>query len=88
MVVDAGPRHDGSVPGALPPDRRRPHPRRFGPDHPGFDAAMAAHDEAVAAGLPGYLDPRTGLFVMTAAALWERGTCCDSGCRHCPYLPR
>ena len=22
------------------------------------------------------------------AVLWERGECCDSGCRHCPYLAR
>lgn len=47
--------------------------------------AMAAHDRAVAAGEPGYLDPDTGLFVMTASYLAERGHCCDSGCRHCPY---
>jgi hypothetical protein len=46
---------------------------------------VAAHDAAVAAGTDGYLDPRTGLFVMTAAYLAARGTCCDSDCRHCPY---
>jgi len=38
------------------------------------------------AGEPGYLDPDTGLFVFTAATLAERGTCCDTGCRHCPYV--
>jgi hypothetical protein len=26
-----------------------------------------------------------GLFVFTAAYLRERGYCCTSGCRHCPY---
>ena len=38
-----------------------------------------------AAGEPGYADPDTGLFVFTSAYHLERGTCCDSGCRHCPY---
>jgi len=47
---------------------------------------MAAHDEAVAAGDPGYLDPSTGLFVLTAEYLQARGRCCAEGCRHCPYL--
>ena len=76
------------MPDALPPDRQRPHPARFGPDRAGFAEAMAAHDAAEAAGHPGYLDPRSGLFVMTAQSLWARGSCCDAGCRHCPYLPR
>jgi hypothetical protein len=44
-----------------------------------------AHDAAVAAGEDGYLDPETGFFVFTAAALAANGTCCNSGCRHCPY---
>ncbi|HUP64690.1 MAG TPA: DUF5522 domain-containing protein [Thermoanaerobaculia bacterium] len=25
------------------------------------------------------------LVVFTAAYLRKRGTCCESGCRHCPY---
>jgi hypothetical protein len=49
------------------------------------DAAQRAHDAAVEAGQPGYVDPDTGFFVFTAAALAERGECCGSGCRHCPY---
>jgi hypothetical protein len=48
-------------------------------------AITAAHDAAVAAGEPGYLDPETGFFVFTAAALAANGACCESGCRHCPY---
>jgi Family of unknown function (DUF5522) len=52
------------------------------------DAAIRrAHDEAVKAGEAGYLDPATGLFVLTAAYLAERGSCCEKGCRHCPYGP-
>lgn len=46
---------------------------------------LAAHDAALAAGLDGYSDPVNGMFVMTAAALAEKGFCCDSGCRHCPF---
>lgn len=26
-----------------------------------------------------------GLLVMTEAYLRRRGTCCENGCRHCPY---
>lgn len=45
----------------------------------------AAHDAAVARSEDHYVDPDTGYFVFTAAALRARGYCCDSGCRHCPY---
>jgi hypothetical protein len=54
--------------------------------HEGLDeATIAAHDAAVARGDDGYLDPRSGLFVLTAAFLQARGYCCGNGCRHCPY---
>jgi hypothetical protein len=52
------------------------------------EAARRAHDRAVAAEEPGYVDPDTGYFVFTAVALAERGECCGSGCRHCPYPTR
>lgn len=68
------------------PDPRLPHPDRLGPDHPLFSQIMSAHDAAVAAGSPGYLDPGTGLFVMTAEHHVRRGKCCHNGCRHCPYV--
>ena len=48
---------------------------------------LAAHDLAVQRGQGGYMDPLTGLFVMTEAYLRERGYCCGKGCRHCPYSP-
>jgi Family of unknown function (DUF5522) len=54
-------------------------------DDPLDTAVRAAHDRAVREGEDGYVDPETGLFVFTAAYLEARGTCCDSGCRHCPY---
>lgn len=68
-------------------ERSRPKPDRLPPDHPRYAEIMASHDAAVAAGDAGYLDPDSGLFVLTAAFLAERGTCCGRGCRHCPYPP-
>jgi hypothetical protein len=72
----------------LPDDLRVPHSSRLPPSASGYDTIVAAHEKAIENGEPGYLDPGTGLFVMTATYLWERGDCCDSGCRHCPYLAR
>jgi uncharacterized protein DUF5522 len=63
-----------------------PHPSRLDAAHPHRDEILAAHGAALEAGEPGYLDPATGLFVLTAAFLADRGTCCDQGCRHCPYV--
>lgn len=71
----------------LPRGLLEPHPERLDPDTPGYEAIRAAHDEAVRRGRPRYRDPRSGLWVMTAVTLWERGWCCELGCRHCPYLP-
>jgi hypothetical protein len=47
---------------------------------------LAAHAAALSAGEAGYLDPTSGLFVLTARFLADRGTCCGRGCRHCPYV--
>jgi hypothetical protein len=55
-------------------------------DSPNRQGIIAAHDAALAAGEPGYIDPATRLFVLTAAYLAERGYCCERGCRHCPYV--
>ena len=49
------------------------------------ERARRAHDIAVADGIDYYIDPDTGLLVMTAKYLRERGYCCDNKCRHCPY---
>jgi hypothetical protein len=49
------------------------------------EAIRRAHDDAARRGDPTYDDPVTGYMVFTAAALLERGQCCGSGCRHCPY---
>ncbi|MGD8317028.1 MAG: DUF5522 domain-containing protein [Myxococcales bacterium] len=49
------------------------------------ERVLEAHRQAMERGDQGYLDPDTGLFVMTEATLRARGKCCGSGCRHCPY---
>jgi Family of unknown function (DUF5522) len=64
----------------------QPHPSRLTPQHSRFDEIMRRHAEAVEAGVPCYDDPATHLSVFTAAFLAERAYCCDSGCRHCPYV--
>jgi Family of unknown function (DUF5522) len=63
-----------------------PHPNRLAPTHPQRPAILRAHAAALAADQPGYLDPETGLFVLTASFLADRGYCCERGCRHCPYV--
>ncbi len=63
-----------------------PHPGRLAPDHPRRAEILEAHAAALAAGQAGYRDPATGLFVLSAAFLADRGTCCGRGCRHCPYV--
>ena len=75
------------MPDALAPRAlTEPHPTRLPPDAPGSDAVLAAHATALSAGEAGYLDPTSGLFVLTARFLADRGTCCGRGCRHCPYV--
>jgi hypothetical protein len=49
------------------------------------DAVEAAHQAAQAAGADFYLDPESGLIVMTEGFLLRRGWCCGNICRHCPY---
>jgi iron complex transport system substrate-binding protein len=43
------------------------------------------HSRACARRQPTYVDPLTGYDVFTADFLRQRGYCCGSGCRHCPY---
>lgn len=65
--------------------RGNAHPGGSLEDDPYTDAILEAHAAATAAGEPGYPDPLAGLFVFTAASLLASGSCCGSGCRHCPY---
>ncbi|XP_058556908.1 uncharacterized protein C1orf53 homolog isoform X2 [Neofelis nebulosa] len=43
------------------------------------------HAAACAAGQLNYTDPATGYLVLTGLAHLQRGKCCGSACRHCPY---
>jgi hypothetical protein len=63
-----------------------PHPQRLPLDHPFRSEILRRHAAALAAGDPGYLDPATGLFVITAKTHADRGRCCGNGCRHCPFV--
>jgi len=71
-------------PAARPPNE--PQPTRLAPAHPRRAIILAAHDRALDAGADSYVDPASGYTVLTSAFLLARGACCDSGCRHCPYL--
>jgi hypothetical protein len=64
----------------------QPHPDRLAPDDPAATEIIRVHAEALAAGADSYVDPRSGYTVLTAGYLARRGTCCESGCRHCPYV--
>jgi Family of unknown function (DUF5522) len=63
-----------------------PHPDRLSPDDPAFTLIIRAHSQALSVGDDTYVDPRSGYTVLTAGYLARRGHCCESGCRHCPYL--
>lgn len=77
----------GAVPQPVRPDGVLvPHPARLDPHRTDRATILAAHRAAVEAGEPTYRDPATGYTVMTGAILAARETCCDNGCRHCPYL--
>ena len=87
------PRGSADAPEEPPPCRRladrtlsQPHPDRIAADDPAYPQVIAAHDAALGAGEDTYLDPVSGLMVLTAGFLARRGFCCESGCRHCPYL--
>ena len=69
----------------LPGPLAVPDPGRLDPARPDYRAVLAAHGRALAAGEDA-TPTRHRLWSFTAAYLWERGTCCDSGCRHCPYV--
>ena len=70
----------------LPARLAVPDANRLDPARPDYQAILAAHGAALEAAEDGYLDPATGGGCFTAAYLWARGTCCDCGCRHCPYV--
>lgn len=50
--------------------------------HPSY---TQQHRQAVEAGAEHYLDAETGYMVFTQLYHLNRGYCCESACRHCPY---
>lgn len=64
----------------------RPSAKRLRLNHPQYEAIVRLHREAMERGEPGYRDPSSKLFVFSAKFLADRGYCCNSGCRHCPYV--
>jgi hypothetical protein len=64
----------------------QPHGDRLSPGHPAYQQTLDEHAAALRRGSMSYVDPLTGLSVLTAGYLMARGSCCHSGCRHCPYL--
>jgi hypothetical protein len=63
-----------------------PDPSRLNQDNPRFDKILERHSASVDVNLPTYADPQSGFSVFTAAFLAKRGYCCESGCRHCPFV--
>ena len=63
-----------------------PHPDRLSSIRADYGEILAAHAEALRVGADTYVDPGSGLTVLTAGYLAGRGHCCGSDCRHCPYL--
>ncbi|MBJ7513770.1 MAG: hypothetical protein JHC94_05550 [Acidimicrobiia bacterium] len=72
----------------LPSDLAIPAASRLRPDNYDYEVICAAHSAALQHAQSGYIDPVSGLFVMTAGYLWSQGSCCEKGCRHCPYIER
>ena len=73
-------------PRRLRPDGVRvPRPDRLPPSVRHREAILRAHGEAVDRRAATYRDPISGLSVFTGQFLADRGYCCESGCRHCPY---
>jgi hypothetical protein len=66
--------------------RDEPHTRRLRPTHPHRDEILRRHAAAMERGAPVYTDPVSRLSVFTADFLASRGWCCNSGCRHCPFV--
>ncbi|XP_036091376.1 uncharacterized protein C1orf53 homolog [Rousettus aegyptiacus] len=75
--------------GAGPRARDRPEAEARRPASKELTAAERRiadlHAAACAAGQLDYVDPATGYVVLTQVAHLQRGRCCGSACRHCPY---
>ncbi|KAA0256776.1 MAG: hypothetical protein EDM75_09695 [Chlorobiota bacterium] len=65
-----------------------PHPSRLSPERHDYRRIIDLHREACMAKRDTYRDPATGYSVFTAFYHLRRGHCCNSGCRHCPFIDR
>lgn len=63
-----------------------PHKSRLDPERYDYQKILERHEEACKNGDPTYRDPSTGYSVFTAFYHLKRGSCCGSGCRHCPFV--
>ena len=72
--------------GLRPGWRETPHGDRLPDEHARRAEIIARHAAALDRGEPVYADPISGFSVFTSEFLAGRGYCCDSGCRHCPYV--
>ena len=70
---------------ASPNPNAKPSPSPSSGLTPAELAIEEAHLSACRAGQSTYNDPATGYTVFTEAAHRQRGKCCGSKCRHCPY---
>ncbi|XP_034737153.1 uncharacterized protein C1orf53 homolog [Etheostoma cragini] len=74
---------NGVVPGSMGGDHDHDHTgRKFTEEE---TAIHRAHREACEAKKQMYVDPSSGYKVFTEYAHLQRGKCCGSACRHCPY---
>ncbi|KAM4860330.1 uncharacterized protein C1orf53 homolog [Thomomys bottae] len=77
---------DGDDDGGGGSTTRRPVARPEGRELTAAERRIAElHHAACAAGQLSYVDPATGYTVFTRLAHLQRGSCCGSACRHCPY---
>ncbi|MCK6604997.1 MAG: DUF5522 domain-containing protein [Ignavibacteriaceae bacterium] len=63
-----------------------PHKSRLSESHPDYQLIIKLHEKACLEGKKTYTDPSSGYSVFTAGFHLQRGSCCKSGCRHCPYV--
>ncbi|XP_029002656.1 uncharacterized protein C1orf53 homolog [Betta splendens] len=74
---------DGGVTGGTGGERERDHAaRKFTEEE---TLIHRIHREACEAQKQMYVDPSSGYKVFTEHAHLQRGKCCGSACRHCPF---
>lgn len=62
-----------------------PSELRLPKTHPYYKEIIELHRQACTNDEAFYLDPQSGYVVFTANYLLQKGICCGSLCRHCPF---